>query len=321
MQKEKTMAQINKKRIKQINWQTIGLPCAIIILSIVFGTLQPKFFAFENILNIGRQSAAIALIAWAGTMVIISGGIDLSVGSVIAFASVVMASVIKNAGLLQGILVALLIGTGFGFLNGLLIAKLNLPPFIVTLASMSIGRGAALTITKGTPIFGLDSEFLSWLGSGSLIGIPAIVLVSLLGFVLTYFILNYTKLGIYTYAIGGNEIAASWVGIPTARYKILIYTYAGLLVGVSAVLLTARVNSGQPLLATGLELQAIASVCIGGTSLMGGKGSLIGTFFGVMLVGILNNGLNLIGISSFVQQIIIGITILIAVLVGVLNKS
>jgi len=303
--------------LRGLNWETVGVPLAVILVSILFGVLSPNFLRVENLANIGRQTASLALVAWGATMIIISAGIDLSPGSVVAFVSIITATVLKTQGVGLGILAGVVVGTVFGFLNGLLISKLKLPPFIVTLGMMSVARGAALTFTGGVPVFGLRSDFFSWLGSGSLAGFPFIILMALVGFLATYLIMSRTMLGVYTYAIGGNETAARWAGIPVDRYKIYIYTYAGLLTGVAGVLLAARVNSGQPLLGTGLELQAIAAVCIGGTSLFGGKGSLVGTLFGVILIGVLNNGLNILGVSSFVQQIIIGITILIAVLIGV----
>ncbi|NPV30578.1 MAG: ABC transporter permease [Firmicutes bacterium] len=306
--------------LRRIDWGELGVPIAVILLCIIFSFISPNFLTFDNLANVGRQSAALALVAWGMTLIIISAGIDLSAGSVVAFVSVVTATVIKSNGAAAGILAGLVIGTLFGLLNGVLIAKVKLPPFVVTLGTMSIARGAALTYTGGVPVFGLNSKFFAWLGSGNLIGIPVIILIAFLGLVVTYVILRYTKFGVYTYAIGGNETAAYWAGIPVDKYKVLIYTYGGFLTGLGGVLLAARVNSGQPLLGTGLELQAIAAVCIGGTSLFGGQGSIIGTLFGVILIGVLNNALNLLGISSFVQQIIIGITIIIAVLVSILRS-
>lgn len=305
------------KRRWGLTWETFGVPLAVLAVCLLFGLLAPQFFQLENIANIGRQSAALALVAWGMTMIIINAGIDLSPGAVVALVSVIAATVLKEYGPAAGILAGVAVGLGCGFLNGVLISMLRMPPFIATLGVMSAARGAALTYTGGVPVFGLRSDWFAWLGAGNALGLPVIVIVALLGFALTYFILRFTRLGVYTYAIGGNETAARWAGIPVDRYKILIYTYGGLLTGIAGVLLAARVNSGQPLLGTSMELQAIAAVCIGGTSLFGGRGSLVGTFFGVLLTGVLNNGLNLLGVSSFIQQIVIGATILIAVLLSV----
>lgn len=306
---------------KRVDWGIMGVGLAVIALCGIFALFSPNFLRLENLANIGRQSAALALVAWGATMVIISAGIDLSPGSVVAFVSVVATTVLKAYGVILGIVAGIGVGLLFGLLNGVFVSRLRLPPFIVTLGTMSIARGAALTYTGGVPVFGVRSPFFAWLGSGQIAGVPVIVIIAFVGFVVTYFLVSRTRLGVYTYAIGGNETASRWAGIPVDRYKVYIYSYAGLLTGVAGVVLAARVNSGQPLLGTGLELQAIASVCIGGTSLFGGKGSLLGTLFGVLLIGVLNNGLNILGISSFVQQIIVGFTILIAVLVGVRRQS
>ncbi|MCL6451571.1 MAG: ABC transporter permease [Acetobacteraceae bacterium] len=303
--------------LRDMPWETVGVPMAVVAISTFFSLMSPHFLRLENMANIGRQTAAMALVAWGQTMVILSGGIDLSPGAVVAFVSVVAATIIKAQGWVPGVLAGIGVGVAFGLTSGLLIALLRLPPFIVTLGMMSVARGAALTYTGGVPVFGLESKWFSWLGSGTLGGVPVMVVFALAGFLATYFILTRTRLGVYTYAIGGNETAARWAGIPVERNKVYIYTYAGLLTGLAGVLLAARVNSGQPLLGSNLELQSIASVCIGGTSLFGGRGSLVGTLFGVLLIGVLNNGLNILGVSSFVQQMIIGFTILIAVLVSV----
>ncbi len=303
-----------------LRWETLGVPVALFLLSAVFTIASPRFLQPGNLLNVGLQSAPVAIAAWAQTVVIISAGIDLSVGSVAAFASVVGVDLMLRYGTGVGVLGMMLVGTILGTFNGLVISKLRIPPFIATLAMLSIARGAALTFTGGVPLFGLESPLIQWLSEGKVVGIPASVLVAALGFVLTYILLNRTKFGTYTYAIGGNETATRWAGIPVDRYKILIYAFSGLMFGLTALVLTGRVISGQPLLATGLELDTIAAVCIGGTSLFGGVGSLTGTLWGVLLVGVLNNGLNLLGISSFVQRIIIGFTILLAVLVSVWRR-
>jgi ribose/xylose/arabinose/galactoside ABC-type transport system permease subunit len=319
---EKAGVASGQTRLKNLlKWETLGVPAALVVLSAFFALQSPAFLTGGNLLNVGQQSAAVALAAWGMTLVIISAGIDLSVGSVAAFASVVGVDLMVKHGTATGVAAMILMAIAMGAFNGVVIAKLRIPPFIATLAMMSIARGAALTYTGAVPVFGLESKFIAWLGNGSVLGIPANVIVALLGFILTYVLLTRTRFGVYTYAMGSNEIATRWAGIAVDRYKILIYTYAGLMWGLTALVLTSRVNSGQPLLASGLELQAIAAVCIGGTSLMGGVGTLTGTLWGVILIGVLNNGLNLLGISSLVQRIIIGFTILLAVLVSVWRQK
>lgn len=317
---------IRKLSIKGIPWEKIGLPIAIVGVSIFFGIISPVFFSFPNLMNIGRQIAFIGLIAWGQTMVIISAGIDLSVGAMAAFLSVVMATIIINYesslyGVLIAIIVAIIIGAIVGILKGFIISRFNIPPFIATLGFMTIFSGGALTFTGGSTVFGLKSELFRWLGNEDILGIPFSLIVMLIFLFITHLILKKTRLGIVTYAIGGNERAAKWAGINILKYKIYIYTYCTVLASIAAILMASRVNSGQPLMGRGLELQTIAAVCIGGTSLFGGTGSVIGTLLGVTLIGILNNGLNLMGIISYIQDMIIGVVILIAVYVSIMRRK
>jgi ribose transport system permease protein len=306
-------------------WERIGVPVAIVVLAIFFGIINPKFFSFNNLINIGKQISFIGLVAWAQTMIIISAGIDLSVGTMTAFLSVVMATIIRNhssspSGVLIAILVCLLISLVVGVVKGFIIGKLNIPPFIATLGFMSIFAGGALTFTRGTTVFGLESDLFIEIGNGDIFGIPYSVLIMIAFLILTYVVLRKTRLGLFTYSIGGNEQATRWAGINIVKYKIYIYTSATFMVAIAAILMTSRVNSGQPLLGKGLELQSIAAVCIGGTSLFGGIGTVVGTLFGVILMGILRNGLNILGVSSFIQEMIIGVVILIAVFVSLQRR-
>jgi ribose/xylose/arabinose/galactoside ABC-type transport system permease subunit len=303
----------------RVRWETIGVPVAIAVLAVLFSLSSPTFMQWSNAANIGRQIASTALISWGQTMVILTAGIDLSVGSVAALVSVVAASVIKSQGTLAGMLAGLCVGTLAGLVNGFFVGKVRMPPFVVTLAMMSAARGAAMTYTGGVPVFGLQSGFLEFVGQRSLAGIPVSALAAFMGFAAVYLILTRTRFGLALYAIGGSQPAAMLAGIPITRYLIYVYTLCGLLTGVSGILLTGRMNSGQPLIGSGLELQSIAAVCIGGTSLFGGRGSVVGTAFGLLLVGMLTNGLDILGISSFIQQIIIGVVILVSVLVS-LNR-
>jgi ribose/xylose/arabinose/galactoside ABC-type transport system permease subunit len=296
-----------------VSWETLGLPIMTLLLGFVFWYLTPAFLTVSNMGNVARQVAVLALVSWGMTLVILSAGIDLSAGSVIAMASVFAAQGMIDAGTVGFIAYGLAAGGLAGFVNGLLIGKLGLAPFIVTLGMLSIAAGVALTVTSGVPIFGLPESSIYNIGNGYVGPIPAPVLFAVAGLILTWFLLYWTRFGTYVYAIGGNEESAKLAGINVPRIKILIYTYAGLLTAVGGILLTARVESGQPLLGQGLELQAIAAVVIGGVSLFGGRGKLGGTIWGVILIGILSNGLNLVGVSTFVQQIIIGVVIIVAV--------
>lgn len=317
---------IRKLSINGIPWEKIGLPIATIGLLIFFGIISPVFFTFPNLMNIGRQVAFIGVLAWAQTMIIISAGIDLSIGAMAGFLSVVAASIIKYYdssiyGVLIALIVVIIIGAIIGVLKGVIIGRFNIPPFITTLAFMVIFAGGALTYTGGSTIFGLKSEFFKWIGNGNILGIPFSLIVMVIFFAITHLILKKTRLGVITYAIGGNERAAKWAGVNTVKYKIYIYTYCTALASIAAILMTSRVNSGQPLMGRGLELQSIAAVCIGGTSLFGGTGSIIGSLLGVILIGILNNGLNLMGIISYIQDMIIGVVILVAVYVSIIQRK
>jgi inositol transport system permease protein len=303
-----------------IRWETIGVPVAIIALAAIFGTLNPTFLQLSNLANIGRQIASTGLIAWGQTVIILTAGIDLSVGSVAALVSVVAATIIKSHGTAMGIFAGIGVGVLAGVVNGFFVGRVRMPPFVVTLAMMSAARGAAMTYTGGVPVFGLESPVLEFIGQRSVLGIPVSAIVAMAGFVAVYLILTRTRYGVALYAIGGSEPAAMLAGIPITRYLVYVYTLGGLLTGISGILLTGRMNSGQPLIGSGLELQSIAAVCIGGTSLFGGRGSVVGTAFGLLLVGMLTNGLDILGISSFVQQIIIGVVILVSVLVSLRRR-
>jgi ribose transport system permease protein len=296
-----------------VNWEVLGLPVVTLIVGYVFWYLTPNFLTISNLANVARQVSILALVAWGQTMVILSAGIDLSVGSVVAMVSVFSAIGMQDHGAPGFLLYGVVAGTLAGLVNGFLIGRVGLAPFITTLGMLSIGRGIALTRTNGVPIFGLPDSSIYSIGRGFVGPIPAPVIFAAAGLVLTWILLYRTRFGTYVYAIGGNAESAKLAGIDVARIQILIYTITGFLAGVGGVVLTARVRSGQPLLGEGLELESIAAVVIGGVSLFGGKGRLAGTVWGVILIGILSNGLNLIGVSTFVQRIVIGVVIILAV--------
>lgn len=295
-----------------------GIYAAFVILCILFAVSSPVFLSAGNIMNIVRQISFNAILAMGMTTVIITGGIDLSVGSVLAIAAVVSASFIKMAGPVlpvpAAILIGLLIGAGCGFFNGLFVTKGKLPPFIVTMVTMTMARGAAQLFTKGRPVSGLLDGF-TYLGAGFLFGIPVPIYLLLIVVIITYFILNRTRLGRYLYAVGGNEAAAEASGIKVQKIKMFAYIYSGILAAFVGLILTARLNSASPVVGNGYELDAIAASVIGGTSMEGGKGRVMGVLIGALIIGTISNGLDILNVSSYWQQIVKGLIILAAVLI------
>lgn len=297
-----------------------GTVIGLMVLCAVLWALTPHFLTVSNLLNIAQQTSINAIVAAGMTFVIISGGIDLSVGSIVALSGVVLGTLLHDgqpaAVAIPG---ALLVGVTAGLLNGLLISVGGLPPFIATLGMMSVARGAALVFTEGRPVSGFDGGF-RWLATGNAGPIPAPIVVMVAVYAAAHVVLTRTTFGRYVYAIGGNEEATRLSGVSVRFHKTAIYCVAGLTSGIAAVVLTARLNSAQPIAGMMYELDAIAAAVIGGTSLMGGEGSLGGTLVGALIMGVLRNGLNLLGVSSFVQQIVIGAVIVGAVLVDTLLK-
>ncbi len=297
-----------------VNLQRFGLPIAFVLLVVALALSSPVFLTPANLLNVARQVSINAISAAGMTFVILTAGIDLSVGSVLGLAGVLMAGVLKGgASLAPGLAAGLAVGAGFGVLNGLAVAYGRMAPFIVTLATLTIARGATLVYTQGQPISDLGGGF-DWLGQGDVAGIPVPVVILALVFAASYVVLTQMVIGRYVYAIGGNAEAARLSGINVRRHTILVYAISGLCSGVAAIILTARLDSAQPTAGTGYELDAIAAVVLGGTTLMGGEGGIGGTLLGAFLIGVLNNGLNLLNVSSFYQQIVKGVVILFAVL-------
>ena len=249
------------------------------------------------------------------TFVILTGGIDLSVGSILALSGIVCAGLMKNHSVAPfiAILAALGVGITLGLVNGLLITIGKIAPFVVTLGMTTIARGLTLIYSKGYPISGFDSKFRQ-LGGGYILGIPIPVLIFLSMIALGWFFLNHTRLGRYTYAIGGNEETVKLSGINVKFFKTLVYMIVGLMAGLSSIILASRLNSAEAVAGQGYELDVIAAVVIGGTSLSGGRGSIIGTLIGALLIGTINNGMNLLGISPYFQQVVKGLLIIGAVI-------
>jgi ribose/xylose/arabinose/galactoside ABC-type transport system permease subunit len=293
----------------------LGTLAGLLALCIVLWAATPHFLTVSNLLNVLEQTALNAIVAMGMTFVIISGGIDLSVGSVLAFAGIGLALGLEHSVPAPvAIFIALAMGTACGLANGALITRGRLPPFIATLGMMSVARGAALMLAEGRPISGFDEGFRA-LATARVLGIPAPVLITAVIYAVAHFVLTRTVFGRVTYAIGGNEEAARLSGVPVQGYKTAIYGVSGLTSAAAAVVLTARLNSAQPTAGTMYELDAIAATVIGGSSLLGGEGSQTGTLIGALIMGVLRNGLNLLNVSSFLQQIVIGVVIVGAVLV------
>ena len=297
-----------------------GTVLGLIFLSAVLWALTPHFLTVSNLLNIAQQTSINAIVAAGMTFVIISGGIDLSVGSIVALSGVALGSLLQaGQPAIVAVIAVVAVGIASGLVNGLLVSFGRLPPFIATLGMMSVARGSALVLTEGRPISGF-SEGFRWVATGSLGPIPAPVIVTLLVYAIAHVVITRTTFGRYVYAIGGNEEATRLSGVAVRFHKTAIYAVSGLMSAVAAVVLTARLNSAQPIAGMMYELDAIAATVIGGTSLMGGEGSLFGTLVGALIMGVLRNGLNLLGVSSFLQQIVIGGVIVGAVLVDTLLK-
>lgn len=297
-----------------------GTVIGLAALSTILWILTPHFLTVSNLLNVAEQTSINAVVAVGMTYVIVSGGIDLSVGSLVALSGVVL-GVLLQGGQPLPVALALALATGLagGLANGALVSWGGLPPFIVTLGMMSVARGAALLATEGRPVSGFDESFRV-LATGRIGFIPAPVAIMALVYVAAHLALTRTIFGRYVYAIGGNEEATRLAGVSIRFHKAMIYGVSGLMSAVAAIILTARLNSAQPIAGMMYELDAIAATVIGGTSLMGGAGTLAGTLVGALIMGVLRNGLNLLGVSSFLQQIVIGGVIVVAVLIDTMLK-
>jgi ribose/xylose/arabinose/galactoside ABC-type transport system permease subunit len=305
------MSDVRQSKIAYIH--KLGPLLGLLLLCIVLAMLSDRFLTINNLLNVTRQVSINAIISAGMTLVILTGGIDLSVGSVLALTGSITAGMLYGGqAIFTAVLVGMAIGLALGIFNGLLITRGNIPPFIATLGTLTVARGLTLVYTEGRPITGMAETF-RFLGGGYLGGIPVPVIIMALIFVTVYIILKKTRLGRYIYAIGGNEEAARLSGINTKQILISVYALSGVLAGFSGIIMASRLNSAQPTAGAGFELDAIAAVVLGGTSLSGGVGTIGGTLIGALIIGILDNGLNLLNVSSFYQQVAKGIVILLAV--------
>ena len=300
----------------------LGIVIALLALCLDLAIATPVFLTPSNFLNVFQQISINFVVAVGMTFVIISGGIDLSVGSNIALSGLLMGILMKNYNVpvFVTILVCILFSGFVGLVNGVLISFLNLPPFIATLGTMSIVRGGAYTVTAGQPIYTFPAGFTAV--SGRVAGIPLwSTLIMLVVIVLGWYILRYTRIGRFTYAVGGNENCARLSGINLKKVKCFVYVVSGLCCGVAALLLSSRLDSAVPTNADGQEMDAIAAVVIGGTSMSGGEGSMIGTLIGILIIGIIANGLNLLGVAQGPQKMVKGLIIVVAVIIDVIRRK
>ncbi|MEM8663310.1 MAG: ABC transporter permease [Pseudomonadota bacterium] len=310
-------------------------PLFLVALIVLFAILEPRFLHPLNIMNILRQVSIWGLVAVGMTFVILTAGIDLSVGSLVALCGLTAAYVAKgglddrfaigaaaDAGnpVILAVIAALAVGMVCGAMQGLAITRLKVPPFVVTLGGLTAFRGAALLLSGGGPISGFEMGYVWW-GQGRVWGIPVPVLVFATAVVLAHAVLSQSRFGLHVYAVGGNPGAAELNGVDTRRTTLAVYIIVGFFCGLASFLLSARLNSAEAVAGIGLELDVIAAVVIGGTSLFGGIGSIFGTVVGVLLIGVLRNGLVLLGVSSFVQQILIGLILVLAVAVDQKAKA
>ncbi|TVR19458.1 MAG: ABC transporter permease [Anaerolineaceae bacterium] len=300
------------------------LVAMVILMSILSPIIRGEqyFLTVNNLIQVGLQASINAIIAVGMTFIITSGGIDLSVGSIVALCGVVAALAMRDLGIgpVGGFLVAVSVGTMCGLFNGLLITRINLAPFIATLGTMGIFRGLALVTSEGRSIYGFDADFNTFfsyrisLPFGDNVTLPVAVVFALSIALIFWFIMGHTRFGKYTVAIGGNEETARLAGIPVKRYKLGIYALGGFLTGIASVLLLARLRSGDPTFGRLFELDAIAAVVMGGTSLMGGEGTIWGTIVGALIISLVRNAINIFNVPSYWQEVIIGSVIVLAVI-------
>jgi ribose transport system permease protein len=303
---------ISKPKLGKI--QNLGPLLGLILIVVILSVVNSDFLTVSNLFNVLRQISINALIAFGMTFVILTGGIDLSVGSILALSSSLAAGLMTGGmNTWLAVLIGLIGGMVMGMINGLLISIGKVAPFIATLATMTVFRGLTLVYTQGKPITGFKEDF-ALLGQGYFLQIPMPIIWMVVAFAVLYIILKHTTFGRRVYALGSNEEATWLSGINTSRVKILVYSISGLLAAISGIILSSRLNSAQPTAGGAFELDAIAAVVLGGTSLSGGRGWIVGTLIGAMIIGVLDNGLNLLNVSSFYQQVVKGVVILIAVL-------
>ena len=302
--------------------RNIGTIIGLILLVVIISVSTPRFLTASNLLNLLRSNAVNAIISCGMLMAILLGEIDISVGSTVGLSGIIGAYMITNAGLPVGLTVVICLGVGalVGIVNGVAISYLKVPAFVATLATQSIGRGLTEIISGGVTIRVRNDAYTS-IGNTSVGGVSVIIIYAAVVLVFTWFLLNRTRFGYYIYALGGNKLAAQYSGVNVKNYNMLPYVLIGLFCGLGGLIWSARLGSAAATLGSGFEMDAIAAVVIGGTSMSGGVGTVGGTFIGILIIGVITNGLNLMGINSFWQEVFKGIIILAAVIIDVVRKS
>jgi len=308
-------ARAQRNSVEQLHIRLESL-VVLVVLSAVMAVLSPYFLSVSNMLNILLATSTIGVLAIAATYVIGSGGLDLSLGSVMGLSAVVGAHVAVNMGMpsVIGLLACILAGAAAGYVNGQLVTRAFVPAFIVTLGMLGLARGLALVISDGRVIYGLP-PMMVYVGQGRPLGIPMPVIIFVVTAIVAHFVLAYSKFGRHTLALGDSESAARAAGIRVERQRRILYTLSGALAGLAGMLFMARVNSGDPTAGLNYELTAITAAIIGGTNLFGGRGSILGTMIGALIMGVLQNGLNLLAVQSYYQQMAIGAVLILAVFI------
>ncbi len=317
------MSEVKAAREGRFSWQRVAeyvIVVAIVVESVAFAAVAPQFLSVPNLVNVALSIAITGILAVGMTMVILTGGIDLSVGSVVALAGVVAAMLANEGSVAVGALAAVAVGLAVGLFNGFVIAQFRVPPFVTTLAMLTICRGLAFIITGGRSVGNLPEAF-GYVGKSRLAGVPLPVVLMLLVIAGGWFLLRHTVVGRHVYAVGGNREAAFLAGVNTKRVTALTYVLNGVLVGLAGFVLASRLGAGVPNAGVQYELDVIAAVVVGGTSLTGGRGSVVGTLWGAVFIGVLNNGLNLAGVDPYMQKIALGVVLLLAVLADQAGKS
>lgn len=299
----------------------LGLPLLVVVIAVITGIIEPRFWSLANMQNLGRQLAPLQILVVGQLFAVLSGGLDLSIASVMAFSGVVGIVVLPSLGLAGAIAAMILTGLGFGLLNGALIVGFTVSPLIVTLGMLSVAKALALLMTGGLPLYDVPDSLAETLGFGAIGGVPASSLLAFAIMLVSALILRRTVWGRHVYAVGSNSSAARNSGVRVGRTRLGVYALSGTLAGVGAVVMTAWVSAAQPLAGEGLELQSIAAVVVGGVALAGGSGTVLQSLLGVLVLGLLSNALNMAGVSSFLQTLVVGIVILIAVVVDRLRGS
>lgn len=302
-------------------FRRLSVVIILLFICLAFALGSSEFLTTSNLLNVALQTSIIAIVAIGMTFTILTAGIDLSVGSVMALSGAIAAglTIRQDLDTYTAIGLALLLGMVIGAINGLMIIKGGMPPFVATLAMLAMARGLTLVYTDGRPIAGLDESFI-FLGTGQVLGIPVPVIIMAIMAVIAHIITRYTRFGLHVYATGGNEEPTRLAGVSTDRVKLTVYIISGFTAALGGILLTARLWSAQPNAAAGWELDAIAAPVLGGTSLFGGVGSIGGTLVGAFIIGVLSNGLNLMGVPSYYQQVIKGVVFILAVSLDIFSK-